>query len=151
MEAELGESFVNCQIGATLIISLEERGHQKPPSPVVTDSATSDGFVNDNIRQIKSRAIDMRLYWVRDKVRQGHYLVYWARGKYNLADYFTKNHPTKHYHAIRGTYLVPTAYSSNHACYQVPSNLQGCVKSPPIPGNGRQTNKVSSPHERTKD
>ena len=116
MEAELGALFVNCQRGAALRISLEEMGHHQPPTPVVTDSATSDGFVNDNIRQRKSRAIDMRFYWVRDRVRQGHYIVYRERGKDNLADYFTKHHPTKRHRTIRGTYLVPTADSSKHAC-----------------------------------
>ena len=131
MEAELGALFVNYQQGAALRIALEEMGHHQPPITVVTDSATRDSFVKDNIRQSKSKAIDMRLYWVRDRVRQEHYIVYWERLKDNLADYFTKTFPTKHHRDIRGTYLVPTAVSSNHAYYQVPSDLQGCVKSPP--------------------
>ena len=75
MEAELGALFVNCQQGT----ALEEMGHHLPPTPVVTDSATSDGFVNDNIRQRKSRAIDTIFYSVRERVRRGHYLVYWER------------------------------------------------------------------------
>ena len=137
MEAKLGALFLNCQQGAAPRIALEEIGHHQPLTTVVTYSSTSDGFVNENIRQSKSRAIDVIFYWVRDRVRQGRYIVYWERGKHNLADYFTKHHPTKHHSATRGTYLVPTADSSNHACYQVPSNLRGCVKSPPpSPGNG---------------
>ena len=75
----------------------------------------------------------MRLYWVRNIVRQGHYLVYWEIEKDNLADYFIKNHPTKHHRSIRGTYIAPTADSSKHAYYQVPRHMQGCVKSPPKP------------------
>ena len=81
MEAELGALFVKCHQGSVLKISLEEMGHHQPPTPVVTDSATNDGFVNDNNGQRKSRAIGMILYWVRRRVRQGHYLVYWERGK----------------------------------------------------------------------
>ena len=69
MEAELEELFVNCQRGDTLRISLEEMSHQKPPTPVVTDSPTSNIFMNDNIQKRKSRAIDMRLYWVRGRVK----------------------------------------------------------------------------------
>ena len=58
------------------------------------------------------------LYAIREGgARQGHYLVYWARGKDNLADSFTKHHPTKHHHAIRGTYLVFTDDSSKQALY----------------------------------
>ena len=90
-------------------------GHHQPPIPVVTDSATSDRFVNDNTRQNKSRAIDMKFYWVCDRERQAEYLVYWERGKDNLADYFTKHHPTKHHRATKGTDLFPTANSSKHA------------------------------------
>ena len=69
LEAELGALSVNCQRGAAPRIALEEMGHHQPLTPVVTDNATSDGFVNDNIIQRKSRAIDMILYWVHDRVR----------------------------------------------------------------------------------
>ena len=41
---------------------------------------------------------------------------------------FTKHYLTKHKNSTRDTYLVPTSDSSNHACYQVSINLQGCVK-----------------------
>ena len=50
MEAELGALFVNCQRGTALTIAMEEMGHHQPPTPVVTDSATSEGFVNENIK-----------------------------------------------------------------------------------------------------
>ena len=74
-------------------------------------------------------------------------LVYWEILKDNLADYFTKHNPTKHHRYIRGTYLFPTSNSSKYACYQVPSDLRECVKSPPRPGNGQQTYKVSSSYK----
>ena len=70
----------------------------------------------------------MYFYWVRDKVRQGHYLVYWRIGKDNLVNYFTKHHPTKHQRAVRITYLSPTADARNKYCYRVPSTFQGCVE-----------------------
>ena len=137
--------FVNCQQGASLRISLEEMGHQQPPIPLVTASATRNGFVNYKIRRQKSKAIDMILYWVRNRVRQGHYLVYWERKKDNLADYFTKPHPTEHRHATRGTYLVPTYDPSKHAYYQLPIDLQGCVKSPPAQETGKGWTRYSLP------
>ena len=128
--------FVLVPPGPTVFWVLSCIDHHQPPTTVVIDIATRDGFVNNNTRKWKSRAIDMLFYWVRDRVRQGHYLVYWERGKDNLTDYFTKHHPTKHHRPIRGTYLVPTADSSKHACYQVPIDIRGCVKSPTSPGNG---------------
>ena len=116
MEAELGALFVNCKQGAMIRIALHEMGHSQPPKPVVSDSATIYGFVNENIRQCRSRAIDTRLYWVQDRVKKGHYLVYWLRGKENLANYFTNHHLTKHLCEIRSRYLVPTANVRNHSC-----------------------------------
>ena len=69
MEVELGVLFINCQRGAALRIALNDVVCQQPPKPVVTDSATCDEFVNDNIRQCRSRATYMRLYLVRNRVR----------------------------------------------------------------------------------
>ena len=97
MKAELGSLFVNCQRGAATRVALLEMGHAQPPTPSVTYSATGYGFVNDNIIQRRSRAIDMRFCWVRDRVRQGRFLVHWMAGEHNLADYFTKHHPTSHH------------------------------------------------------
>ena len=111
--------------------------HQQLLTPVVIYSTTRNISVNNNIQWLKSIAIYMRLYWVRNRVRQRHYLVYWARGKGNLANYLTKHHPTKHHHATRGTYIIPTADSSNHSCYQIPSNLWGCIKFPLPPPPGK--------------
>ena len=69
MEAKLGELFVNFQQEDALIIPLKEMGHQQPLTPVATYSSNSDKFVNDNIWQQKSKAIDMRFYWVHGRVR----------------------------------------------------------------------------------
>ena len=94
MEAELGALFVNCQQGAYMCIALIEMGRPRPPTPAVTDSTTGGGFVNGNIWQRISRAIGIRFYWVWDRARQGQFLVYSVTGEHNLANYFTKHHPT---------------------------------------------------------
>ena len=47
---------------------LIEMGHTQTPTPSVMDIATVEGFVNDNIHQKRSGAINMRFYWVRDRV-----------------------------------------------------------------------------------
>eukprot|EP00978_Attheya_sp_CCMP212_P011080 scaffold27074_cov32-Attheya_sp.AAC.2 len=45
--------------------------------------------------------MDMRFYWVQNRVRQGHFNVYWRPGSTNLADYFTKHHPPSHHRQMR--------------------------------------------------
>ena len=127
MEAEIGYLFFNFQIGAAMCMTLIEMGYAQPPTPTVTDSATEDGFVNDNIRQRRSQAIDMRFYWVRYRDIQGKFLVYWMDVEHNLADYFTKHHPTSLHKSQRSIYLVPTADVRKYACYMSPIDLLGCV------------------------
>ena len=116
MEAELGGLFFNCQRGVATRTSLMEMGYNQPPTPLVTDSATRDVFSNDKIRQRRSRSIDMRFYWVRDRVRQRQFLVYLMTGEHNLADYCTKHHSTSHRQSQRIIYLVPTSDAIKYAC-----------------------------------
>ena len=113
-------------------------GHTQPPTPAVTDSATGYGLVNDNIFQRRSRSIDMRFYWVRDRFRQGKFLVYWMAGYHNLEEYFAKNQPTIHHWIKRSTYLFLKVYTINYACSMSPNELWGCVGSLTIWGNGRR-------------
>ena len=97
MESELVSFFFNYHRGAATRMALIDMGHAQPPNPEVMDSTTGDGFFNDNIRQRRSRAIYIRFYWVRDRVRQGKFLVYQMDVEHNIADYFTKHHPTSHH------------------------------------------------------
>ena len=61
LEEELGALFVNFQRDVAMRIALIEMGHAQPPTPEVTDSSTGDRFVNDNIRQRRSRAIYVKI------------------------------------------------------------------------------------------
>jgi hypothetical protein len=104
-EAELGALFVNAKDGTVLAMALTEMGWPQPPTPIQTDNSTASGIANGTLRQRKSKAMDMRFYWVQDRVKQGRFLVYWKPGTANRADYFTKHHSTAHHRATRPTYL----------------------------------------------
>jgi hypothetical protein len=105
-EAELGALFDNMKDGTPLRVTLAELGHPQDATRVNTDNACASGIANDTVKQRRSKAIDMRFYWVRDRVRQGHFLIYWAKGKDNLADYFTKHHSPAHHRLMRSRYLL---------------------------------------------
>ena len=130
-------------------MALIEMGHAQSPTPEVTDSTTGDMMFNDNTRQRRSRSIDMRFHWVRDRVRQGQLLVYWMYGEHNLSDYFTKHHPTIHHRSQRSIYLVPKSDSSKYACSHI--DLRGCVESLPALVNGRRADTVSLLREKETD
>jgi hypothetical protein len=109
-ETELAGLFVNGQEAVPERITLEELGHPQGPTPMCTDNKTGNGIANDTIKQKRSKAMDMRFYWIRDRVRQGQFLIYWRPGKTNRADYFTKHHPAKHHRRMRPYYLhTPTS------------------------------------------
>ena len=63
--------------------------------------ATAAGIANDTVKQRRSKAIDMRFCWIRDRVRQGQFKIHWKRGKDNRADHFTKHHPASHHREMR--------------------------------------------------
>ena len=79
-EAEFGALFHNTKEATPLRTTLEELGHPQPPTPVLVDNSTAVGLANDTVTQRRSRAIDMRFYWVRDRVNQQQYHVYWVLG-----------------------------------------------------------------------
>jgi hypothetical protein len=122
-EAELAGCFHNGKEACPLRVCLEELGHPQPPTPIQTDNSTAAGICNDSVKQKRSKAMDMRFYWIRDRVRQGQFLVYWRQGKTNRADYFTKHHPPSHHEAVRPTILHEPDRSKNYfECLQYNDN-----------------------------
>ena len=113
-EAELAALFHNGREACPMRHALEEMGHPQPPTPIVTDNITAAGIANDDVKQKRSKAMDMRFYWVRDRVRQGQFIVYWRKGALNKADYHTKHHHVKHHREVRPTYLHVDGQSPNY-------------------------------------
>jgi hypothetical protein len=55
-------------------------GHPKDATELKTDNTTSDGIANKKLLQKRSRAMDMRYYWIQDHTEQGQFDVSWAPG-----------------------------------------------------------------------
>jgi hypothetical protein len=96
-EAEIGAFFINAKEGAVLRTTLEELGHKQPPTPMETDNTTAKGYSSGTIKQKCTKAMDMRFYWIKDRVKQGQFHIDWGPGYQNLADYFTKHHSPAHH------------------------------------------------------
>ena len=96
-EAELGALFYNGQVAKPIRTCLEEMGYPQPSTPIKIDNSTAAGIVNSSIRQKKSKAMDMRFYWVKDRDSQKHFLVYWESGLTNKGNYYTKHLTTSHH------------------------------------------------------
>ena len=50
----------------------------------------------------------MRLWWLKDKVAQQNFAVFWDKGINNWADYFTKHFAPRHHQLMRQRYLQRT-------------------------------------------
>jgi hypothetical protein len=74
-EAEIGAVFISAKEGAVLRTTLEELGHKQPPTPMETDNTTATGYINGTIKQKCTKAMDMRFYWIKDRVKQGQFNV----------------------------------------------------------------------------
>ena len=105
MEAETGSLFYNAQEATVLRTTLDELGHPQGATPIKTDNEVAKGIANDTVKQRRSKAIDMRFYWLRDRVRQQQFEVYWEKGSTNYADYFTKHFSPTHHKLMRPIYL----------------------------------------------
>ena len=100
-------------------VTLIELCHLQSPTPMCTKNSTANGIMNATITQNRSKAIDMRLYCLRNRVEQGQFNIYCAPGYMNLADYFTKHHSPSHHLSLGPLYLHERT---------ILTDMQGCVK-----------------------
>jgi hypothetical protein len=125
-EAEIGAVFLNSKKGAVLRTTLQELGHPQPPTPMETDNTTAIGYSNVTIKQKRTKAMYMRFYWIKDRVKQGQFDVYWGPGYKILADYFTKHHSPAHHKRMREIYIHADEQPINRKGIR-DSALRGCV------------------------
>jgi hypothetical protein len=105
-KAEIGALYLNARKAVYLRQILTKMGHPQPRTPIQTDNLTAEGVVNNKIQPKRTKAMDMRSHWLRDRKAQGQFLIYWQPGKTNLADYFTKHHPPAHHLNVRSEFLT---------------------------------------------
>jgi hypothetical protein len=67
----------------------------------------ADAVVNGKIQPKRTKAMDMRFHWLRDRECQQQFKIYWRPGKLNYADYWTKHHSAAHHQNMRKEFLTP--------------------------------------------
>ena len=107
-EAETHGLFHNAQTALPIRLLLQQMGHSQPPTPLKTDNKVAEAFVSQEMRHKKSKSWDMRLWWLKDKVVQNHFKIFWDAGENNWADYFTKHFAPKYHRILRARYLQRT-------------------------------------------
>ena len=74
--------------------------------------------MNRTVKQKATKSMDMRFYWLQNRVEQKQFKVFWAPGNINLADHQSKVQPTSVHRALGPIYLYEEGKS--------PTTLQGC-------------------------
>ena len=129
-EAEAATFFTNMKEGVIERIALEEMQWPQPPTPITVDNSTAAGLMLGTIKANKSWAMDMGLHWIQDWAQQRQFLVIWAPGKLNKADYFTNLHAPIHHCYMQFVYLHPPSLPNNPAHLSLANLSCGGVLNP---------------------
>ena len=122
METEVSATIYNAKEALPFRVTLVEMGHPQPPTPMEVDNETATGFLKSIMKQKRSKAIDMRFYWVRDRVKQNQFLIYWRPGANNVGGYVSKHHSPAHHQTMRPIFFV------NLVCQNLFSSTENCLQ-----------------------
>jgi hypothetical protein len=92
-EAELAAAFFAAQKATQHRNLLAEWGYPQPPTLLRVDNTVALGLANGRINAKRSKSMDMRFFWLIDRVQQGQFCVAHIAGKFNFSDHFTKTLP----------------------------------------------------------
>jgi hypothetical protein len=89
-EAEYAGLYAAARIATEERKILASMDHPQPATPLFCDNEVAIGIAADTVSQRMPKATDMRLHWILDRVRQGHFrvLFIFIRGLHNVADFF---------------------------------------------------------------
>jgi hypothetical protein len=105
-ESEYGAAYENAREATFIRKTLEGLGFPQPPTLIVTDNLFVQSITNGQCKSKRSKAMDMRYDWLKDRVKQNQFKVVWCDGHKNIADYFTKDLPAKRYIDMR-RFILP--------------------------------------------
>jgi hypothetical protein len=92
-EAELGAAFQNGQKGAQFRNTLIELGYPQQPTTIFVDNTVAEGLATNTINAKRSKSMDVRFFWLRDRVQKLQFFMKHLPGRWNISDFFTKPLP----------------------------------------------------------
>ena len=104
-KSETGAIHHNRTYTVPIRIILNELSHPQGSTPLKTDNNISAGFLKYTIRQKHSKPWYMNLHWMKDRILQKEFWVYWDKGYNSRGYYFTKYHPPRHHKLMRPKYI----------------------------------------------
>ena len=74
-EAELAGGFQIAQTAVNLRRMLHDLGYPQPPTLLRMDNTVAIGIATESINAKRSKSIDMRFFWLIDRIKQGQFSV----------------------------------------------------------------------------
>lgn len=127
-EAEFGALFLNAQEAKVFRLMLEELGHPQPKIPIHINNTTAVGICNNTIKRQRSRAMEMRYWWLVDTKAQEIFEFHYHPGLENLGDYPSKHHPGHVHQHVRPYYVHEANSPTLLPRAAKPSSWRGCAE-----------------------
>lgn len=105
-EAEYAAAFLNAQHGSFERAVLDALHYSQGITMILCDNTCAIGIANDTLTLKRSKAIDMRYHWLRDRVRLKNFHLVHRPGKQLSADFFTKALPVHIHQAFRPQFVT---------------------------------------------
>ncbi len=86
-EAELAGGFQAAQAAVQLRRILHDLGYPQPPTLLRMDNTVALGLAQGSLNAKRSKSMDMRLFWLVDRVKQKQFIVDHIPGIWNIADH----------------------------------------------------------------
>ena len=99
-EAEYAALFMVARDAVDIRNILSDLGYPQPPTSLLCDNTCAVGLATNTVRQHRSKSVDMRFHWIRDRIQQNQFTVHLRKGALNLANFLTKILPVTAHKAI---------------------------------------------------
>ena len=105
-ESEYAALFTNALRACILQNILFDLGYPQVGTLISCDNTTAADAANRTTRMRKLQTTAMRHHWIQDRVKSGQFVVKWAKGSENKADFFTKILPVNLFKTFRHLYVT---------------------------------------------
>jgi hypothetical protein len=92
-ETEYASLFIGGKSLLPLRHTLLDMNCIQPATQIITDNVAAKGIATNTCKQRRSKSMDMRYHWIRDRVELKDFDIAWRPGSESIADYLTKTQP----------------------------------------------------------
>ena len=104
-ETEYASLFIGGKSLLPLRYTLNDMHCPQPSTIIITDNVAAQSIANNTCKQRRSKSMDMRYHWIRDRVKLRDFKIVWRQGVESIVDYLTKTQPVANVLKMRKYYV----------------------------------------------